>query len=72
VLADAIGGEILRPLGLVLTRGTANLLSAADSSHIADETWRTALDPGRVIYVEVPHGVILLDAELKPILIRCS
>ena len=60
--ADAIGGEIPRPLGLVLTRGTANLLSAADSSYIADETWRPALYPLCVVYIDVPHGAILLDA----------
>jgi len=61
-LEDSSGGEITRKLGLVLTRGTANLLSAADSSHIADETWRSALDPSCVVYIDVPHGAILLDA----------
>jgi hypothetical protein len=58
----ADGTEFPRPLGLVLTRGTANLLSAADSSNIPDETWRSALDPRQVVYVDVPHGAILLDA----------
>jgi len=55
------GSQFGRPLGLVLTRGTANLLSAADSSNILDETWRAALGPGRVVYVDVPHGAILLN-----------
>ncbi len=56
------GTEPPRPLGLVLTRGTASLLSAADCSNISDETWRSALDhPGQVVYIDVPHGAILLD-----------
>ena len=61
-LTLAGGGALPRPLGLVLTRGTANLLSAADASNIPDETWRAALDPHRMVYVDVPHGAILLDA----------
>jgi hypothetical protein len=61
-LTLAGGGAMPRPLGLVLTRGTANLLSAADASNIPDETWRSALDPHRTVYVDVPHGAILLNA----------
>ena len=59
-LAD--GTELPRPLGLVLTRAEANLFSGVGSSRIADETWRSSLGPHRVVYVDVPHGVILLDA----------
>jgi hypothetical protein len=61
-LSLAGGGAFPRPLGLVLTRGTANLLSAADTSNIPDETWRSSLGPYRMVYVDVPHGAILLDA----------
>jgi len=55
------GIEIARPLGLLLTRNTANLLSNAAASNIPDETWRSALGVGRAVYVDVPHGAILLD-----------
>ena len=53
--------EVTRPLGLLLTRSTANLLSNASVSNIPDETWRSALGLGRAVYVDVPHGAILLD-----------
>jgi hypothetical protein len=49
-----------RPLGLVLTRNTANLLSGADA-HIPDETWRPQLGENRAIYVDIPPGTVLLD-----------
>jgi len=55
------GLEIARPLGLLLTRSTANLLSNAVPLNIPDETWRSALGVGRAVYVDVPHGAILLD-----------
>lgn len=58
---SAMDIEIDRPLGLVLTRGTANLLSDAESSNIPDEAWRSELGTGRAVYVDVPHGTILLD-----------
>jgi hypothetical protein len=50
-----------RPLGLMLTRNTANLLSGADA-HISDDTWRPELGENRAVYVDVPAGAILLDA----------
>lgn len=65
------GSEPSRPLGLVLTRGTARLLSAADCSNISDEAWGAVLDhPGQVVYIDVPHGAILLDvgAEARDVL----
>jgi hypothetical protein len=55
------GVEPARPLGLLLTRDTANLLSDAESSNIPDETWRSALGSGRAVYIDVPHGAILLN-----------
>jgi hypothetical protein len=58
-LAD--GTDWPHPLGLVLTRAAASLLSGAESSRIPDETWRSALGPNRVVYVDVPHGAILLN-----------
>jgi hypothetical protein len=61
----ADGTEPPRPFGLVLTRDTANLLSAADCTNISDEAWRSELDPLRVTYVDVPHGAILLDVGTK-------
>lgn len=60
-VTPAQGIEIDRPLGLVLTRDTANLLSDSDSPNVPDETWRSALGVGRVVYIDVPHGAILLD-----------
>lgn len=57
-------GKEPHPLGLVLTRGTANLLSAADWSNIPDEAWHSALDPLHV-YVDVPHGAVLLNVSLE-------
>jgi hypothetical protein len=41
----------------------ANLLSAADASSIPDETWRSALDPHRMVYVDVPHGAVVAAFE---------
>jgi hypothetical protein len=50
------------PLGLVLTRATANLLSGARPPVGGDIHWRRALGEQRPIYVDVPHGAVLLDA----------
>jgi hypothetical protein len=50
-----------RPRGLLLTRATANLLSAADHSDIPDTLWREALGPWRAVYVDIPHGALVLD-----------
>jgi hypothetical protein len=68
IMAD--GTEPPRPLGLVLTRDTANLLSAAGCSNISDAAWRSELDFRQVVYVDVPHGAILLDvgAEARDVL----
>jgi len=49
-----------RPLGLLLTRETANLLSNANQLDIDDSLWRTELGD-RAIYVDVPHGAILME-----------
>jgi hypothetical protein len=49
-----------RPLGLLLTRETANLLSNANPLDINDSLWRTELGD-RAIYVDVPHGAILME-----------
>lgn len=63
VLTFADGTQPARPLGLLLTRQTANLLSAANPINMSDELWRAEVGLDRVIYVDVPHGAILLDAE---------
>ncbi len=55
------GSRPPRPLGLLLTRATANLLSASNPSNIFDELWRAELEPNRAIYVDIPHGALLLD-----------
>ncbi len=54
------GKKPVRPLGLLLTRETANLLSAATPINIPDALWRAELGQ-RAIYVNVPHGAILMD-----------
>jgi hypothetical protein len=66
-VADFMPGPFLlngekppRPLGLLLTRETANLLSAATPISIPDALWRSELGQ-RAIYVDVPHGAILMD-----------
>lgn len=51
-----------RPLGLMLTRATANLLSGARPPPSGDVHWRRALGEQRAIYVDVPHGAVLLGA----------
>ena len=56
------GRKPVRPLGLLLTRRTANLLSAARPIDIPDELWRAQLGPDRTVYVDIPHGSILMDA----------
>ena len=58
----ADGSKPPRPLGLLLTRATANLLSAADTTNIPDELWRAELGPNRAVYVDIPHGALTLDA----------
>src|SRR4051812_7563944 len=58
----ADGTKPPRPLGLVLTRATANLLSAADTANIPDELWRAELGPNRAVYVDIPHSALVLDA----------
>lgn len=54
------GQQPERPLGLLLTRDTANLLSNANPLDIDDSVWRTELG-NRAIYVDVPHGAILME-----------
>jgi hypothetical protein len=56
------GNKPARPLGLLLTRSTANLLSAANPISISDDLWRNKLGPDRAVYVDIPHGAILMDA----------
>jgi hypothetical protein len=51
-----------RPLGLLLTRATANLLSAVSSFDVPDELWRAELGPTRSVYVDIPHGAIVMNA----------
>ena|ERR1700722_58171 len=65
-----------RPLGLLLTRPTANLLSEASPANFPDELWRAELGSNRAVYVDIPHGALLLNAgvngddvlQLRPIL----
>lgn len=52
--------HIPHSLGLVLTRATANLLSDARPPIGGDHHWRKALRENTVIYVDVPHGAVLL------------
>lgn len=54
------GKKPVRPLGLLLTRETTNLLSAAAPISIPDTLWRAELGD-RAVYVDVPHGAILMD-----------
>lgn len=54
------GKKPVRPLALLLTRETANLLSAASPINIPDTLWLTELGE-RAIYIDVPHGAILMD-----------
>lgn len=51
-----------RPLGLVLTRQTASLLSAVKSFDAPDELWREKIGTRRTIYVDIPHGALTFDA----------
>jgi hypothetical protein len=51
-----------RPLGLMLTRATANLLSSARPPTGGDVHWRHALGERRAVYIDVPHGAVLLGA----------
>lgn len=53
------GEKPKRPLGLLLTRETANLLSNANPLNIPDAMWHEALGD-RAIYVDVPHGAIVM------------
>jgi hypothetical protein len=55
-------GTMPKPLGLVLTRATANLLSDARSPAGGDIHWRNALGAQRAVYIDVPHGALLLAA----------
>jgi hypothetical protein len=49
-----------RPLGLLLTRSTANLLSASQAN-FPDEAWRAELGARRAVYVDIPHGALVLN-----------
>src|SRR5438105_957259 len=51
-----------RPLGLVLTRATANLLSNARPPIGGDAHWRAAVGARRAVYIDVPHGALLIPA----------
>jgi hypothetical protein len=54
-----------RLLGLLLTRPTANLLSAAGSAGIRDELWRAKLGLRRAIHVDIPQGAIVLNGDVN-------
>lgn len=56
------GRPIERPLGLLLTRDTVNLLADAQPLETPDELWRNALGPDRTVYIDIPHGAMLMDA----------
>jgi hypothetical protein len=56
------GKKPARPLGLLLTRPTANLLSGANPISMSDDLWREKLGLDRAVYVDIPHGAILMDA----------
>ena len=62
-LLFADGTKPDRPLGLLLTRQSANMLSTANPINMPDELWRTEIGINRVIYVDVPHGAVVLDAD---------
>jgi hypothetical protein len=51
-----------RPVGLVLARTTANLLSDARPPSGGDGYWRSALGARRAVYIDVPHGALLITA----------
>ena len=52
-----------RPLGIVLTRETANLLSGAGSIEISDATWRERVGARQVVYVDIPHGALTFNID---------
>ena len=58
----AIHGLLPRPLGLILTRATANLLSGARPPIGGDTHLCDTLGERRAIYVDVPHGALRLAA----------
>ncbi len=49
------------PLGLVLTRATAGLLADANLPNSVDAQWSQTFGDNRAIYVDVPHGALLVE-----------
>jgi hypothetical protein len=47
-----------RPLGLILSRQRASLLSSTKPLDAPDELWREQVGPCRTIYVDIPHGAL--------------
>lgn len=50
-----------RPLGIILTRETANFLSEAAPIGIPDSLWRERLGPRQVVYIDIPHGALTFN-----------
>lgn len=57
---DGIPGNH-RPLGLILTRETARLLSNASASAGMDDQWRQELGNEWTVYVDVPHSTLTFN-----------
>lgn len=62
----ADGAQLDRPLGIILTRDTARLLTATKNPDISDEIWREKLGPHRGVYIDIPHGAFPLYTSLDP------
>ncbi|WP_244832052.1 hypothetical protein [Caballeronia sp. TF1N1] len=63
VLRFIDGTPFERPLGIVLTRKTAELLTATKNPAIRDEMWRERLGSRRAIYIDIPHGAFIFRNE---------
>jgi hypothetical protein len=50
-----------RPLGIILRKDTANLLSATTAANIPDELWRQRLGKNWTVCVDIPHSALTFD-----------
>lgn len=50
-----------RPIGIILKKETANLLSAATVANISDELWRQRLGQDWTVCVDIPHSALTFD-----------
>jgi hypothetical protein len=69
-LRFADGTPFDRPLGIVLTRKTAELLTATKNPTIRDEMWRERLGSRRAIYIDIPQGAFTCMKNKAPLVDR--